>query len=252
MTKRKNTDKNDLNQSVNMLSKSINRASFIFNHISQCGILEINTSGNCYVVLNHPSFGKSHLNYEDFTLDPRLTSLFNLTNNEDISTLNSNEGIQFIHKNEKSLFKEKLFIYYGFYYTEKINVNINRHYFFNSQSIEIYNLLTNNVELFYPFIKYFSLVNQEIFNYAKETASRIKKFEDTPIFKLLNQKNQTPKDEISKFLNTFNLPSKNELFSDKQFQCLQLYYNGTKNKTIAKILKLTSKKMQKLLSTINE
>ena len=77
----------------------------------------------------------------------------------------TNTGVQFLHENEESIYGKKFDLWHGFIYSEQIDENTQRQYYFGSDTPEIYDRLFNNMSLVKKFIKHFKKENEHIVNY---------------------------------------------------------------------------------------
>ena len=155
----------------NNFNKWCERASTILGKVTQCGIVETDKDGYGLIAINRPDFGEEYIDKEHYTIDRHMT--YSEIPVEGFKTQCSNEGIQFMQSNEKSLYGKKFDLWYGFTYTEKINDNIQRQYYFGSDTPEIYDNLVNQSSLVKKLIQYFKQENETIINYYRDRKFKI-------------------------------------------------------------------------------
>ncbi len=223
-------------------NKWAEKAYLILGNVTQCGIIEVDRSGHAFVVANRPDYCEQYLDKKGYCLDHRYTYHKHIP--EGFFTLSTNEGINFLHNNEESLFSRKFNLWDGFSYSEKIDNNTHRYYVFASDSPEIYDKLINNFNLVKKFIKHFKQDNKHIINELKDNKFNLA---DNKENYFLNDKDLAFKPEhkkITSILHTLGVLENNLNITSREWQCLQLYCHGKSASQTGQILGISRRTVE--------
>ena len=204
------------------------KASTILGKVTQCGIVETDNNGNALIAINRPDFGESYISKQSYLMDEHLT--YSRKAIEGFKTQCSFDGVQFLQNHEKSLYGKKFDLWHGFTYTEMIN-NIQRQYYFGSDSPIIYDNLINNVNLVRKLIHQFKKDNEQIINYFRERKFNISEVKED-FFSTINFACKSEAQKFTEMLHSLGMLDINKNVTTREFQCLQLYSQGmSANKT---------------------
>lgn len=229
--------------------KLCENASSILGNITQCGIIEVCKSGGVYIATNKPKFGELLVEREAYKLEP--TFAYSVDIPEGFSAVAGDEGFEHLWGDQESFLGQLIDVRHGFYYTEKIDDETFRHYFFCSEERQIYNTLVRNTTLIKNFIMHFKEVNRAIFNDMQDRKVDMSKEKDN-YFTQLKQQPKTEKERLVAFLHTLNLLDENSNLSDREFQCMKYYCQGLTSKTIGSILNISHKTVESLISFLKD
>ena len=147
--------------------KLCEQAKPILGKVTQCGIIELDKSGNAFIAANRPDFGEAYLEKKGYLLDSHLSFMLNGFD-EGMSAWHTREEYELMHLHANEFYGKHFDIHNGFSFQEKEGVDIRRIYWFASDTPEIYNSIVNNLSLFKKFLKFFKEENQHIIKHFKE------------------------------------------------------------------------------------
>ncbi len=218
------------------------KASPVLGKVTQCGIIEVDHTGHAFIAINRPDFGERFIDKKGFLFDKRYIFSKNLP--EGFLNLCSSEGIQFLHSNEESIFGQTFDLWHGFSFCEKIDEHTYRYYTFSSDTPEIYDKLTNNILLVRKFIKHFKEANKDITEYFKERKFNIANekedfFTNNNSFQYISEK-----DRLVDTLHVLNILDRDKNITNREWQCLQLYYQGKSANQTGEILGISRRTVE--------
>lgn len=227
--------------------KLCENSSAILGNIVQCGIIEVCKSGHILVATNRPEYGELFVQNKVYNLDPMLAYSAHIP--DGFSAVTGTEDFEYMWGDQKDFFGRVFNIIHGFYYTEKVDEETYRHYFFASDERQIYNTLIRNTSLVKNFVMHFKEANRDIFNKMQDRKIDLSK-EKENYFTHLKFPLKTDKERLIAFLHTLNLLSKNETLTDREFQCIKYYYQGRTSKAVGQILHISPRTVESHIDSI--
>ena len=224
------------------------KASPILGKVTQCGIVETDSEGNALIAINRPDFGGLYIDKQSYLVDEHLTYSKNVI--EGFKTQCSFDGVQFLQNHEESLYGKKFDLWHGFTYTEMIG-NVQRQYYFGSDTPIIYDNLVNNVKLVIRLIKHFKQDNEQVINYFRERKFNVSEIKED----YFNETNIICKSDAEKFtdnLHLLGLLGKNEKITDRELQCIQLYTRGMSANKTGKILGISRRTVEAHFTNVKQ
>ncbi|NQY42607.1 MAG: helix-turn-helix domain-containing protein [Legionellales bacterium] len=208
---------------TNHFDKWCEKSRPVLGKVTQCGIIEADSQGHAFIAINRPDFGEKFIDKHGFIFDKRYSYAKNLP--EGFLNLCSNEGVQFLQNNEESIFGKTFDLWHGFSFAEKIDEDTYRYYTFSSDTTEIYDKLTNNINLVKKFIHHFKQDNIHVIEYFKERKFDVSAKKDN-YFVTEDYQYVSEKDRLVATLHALNVLDQDKNITEREWQCLQLYHQG--------------------------
>lgn len=224
------------------------KASTILGKVTQCGILETDNEGNALVAINRPDFGELYIDKQSYLADEHLTYSKNAI--EGFKTQCCFDGVRFLQKHEESLYGKKFDLWHGFTYTEMID-NVQRQYYFGSDTPIIYDNLVNNVKIVRKLIKHFKQDNEQIINYFRDRKFNISEVKED-YFDNTRIGCKSPADRFTDHLHILELLDKDQKITDRELQCLYLYSDGKSANKTGKILGISRRTVETHFNNIKQ
>jgi DNA-binding CsgD family transcriptional regulator len=244
--------------------KWCDKSSSILGNVTQCGILECDSTGNAFLATNRPDVGETYLANRGYLLD----SYFSFDEKLKSIILLSSTRSEYEPSHPSGLFRmfEKHGNNYGVSYVEKINEQTQRLYFFSSNSPEIHNYAINNIQSFKKMLSVFKQDANEIIDYFQDRKFNIADHK-TNYFRSEDRKYLTERERLNDVMHKIGLLNQDLSISEREYECLHLYCLGYSANESSKILgisrrtieshfnslknKLNVKSKSELIETIN-
>jgi len=230
-------------------NKLCKNSSAILGNITQCGIAEICKSGRIFIAANRPEFGEVLVENKAYKLDPTIAYSSDIP--DGFLEYSGHDDFEYLWGDQKSFLGKIFDIRHGFQYSEKIDDETYRQYFFASDGREIYNILVRNLSLIKNFIMHFKEANRDIFNEMQDRKFDISKEKDTYFIKPACS-DKTDKERLLNFLHLYNLLNKNETLTDREFQCMKYYCRGRTSKAIGEIFNISNRTAETHINSLKE
>lgn len=229
--------------------KLCEEASPILGKVTQCGIMELDSNGHALIVANRPDFGEVFIDKKGYTFDPHF--VFSKNFKEGIRSLNSREEYELLYLNAASVYGKNFGIHEGFMWQDKISEDIQRMYWFVSDTPEIYNEVVNNIDIFKRFLKYFRDKNKDVINVARER--KVKISDDREQYFVDNDKQPVSKREkMNLLLHTMGLLDKDQHISKREWQCIELLNLGNSANKTGEILNISRRTVESHFNNIKD
>ena len=224
------------------------KASTILGKVTQCGILETDNDGNAMIAINRPDFGELYIDKQSYLVDEHLTYSKNAI--EGFKTQCSFDGVQFLQNHEESLYGKKFDLWHGFTYTEVID-DIQRQYYFGSDTPIIYDKLVNNVQLVRKLIKQFKQDNEQVINYFRDRKFNISEVKED-YFSDTKSACKSSAEIFTDNLHVLELLEKDKKITDRELQCIQLYSRGMSANKTGKILGISRRTVETHFNNVKQ
>lgn len=219
------------------------RAYPVLGKITQCGILELDKNGYGLIATNRADFGEEYLCNKGYLLDSNISYITDFES-EEISVYSTNRGYKLMHLGEDSLFGDKFGLHFGFIYRTQEENNIQRFYFFGSDTPEIYNEIINNLNIFKKFLVCFKNENKHIISYFRDRKFNISEKKDKYYF-TKNYRMPSERARLNSILHTVGVLERNEQITPREWQCLELYcYHGMSADKTGEILGISRRTVE--------
>ncbi len=199
------------------------QASPILGNVTQCGIIELDNTGHALIVGNRPDFGEAFINKKGYRIDPHL--IFSANFEDGIRAFTSREEYELLYLQACSFYDKDFGLHNGFVWQEKIGDNIQRLYFFSSDTPEIYNAVANNIAMFKKFLKFFKEENKKIIDYF-----RLNKFDIAGnrenYFVTNNNKVISKRQQLNTVLHTLGILPEKKRITEREWQCIEMLELG--------------------------
>ncbi len=229
--------------------KLCEQASPILGKVTQCGIVELDNTGHALVVGNRPDFGEAFINRKGYKLDPHLVFSDNFS--DGIKAFTSREEYNLMYLQASSFYGKNFGVHNGFVWQEKIGKEIQRLYFFGSDTPEIYNAVVNNLSLFKRFLKFFKEENKHIVNYF-----RLNKFDIASnreqYFVKNNHCNISKRQQLNSMLHILGLIEENKNITEREWQCIEMLELGQSAARTGEILGISRRTVESHLQSVKD
>lgn len=221
----------------------------ILGNITMCAIIEVSKSGNVWVAANRPEIEEVYLENKCYKSDPEFAYSSNIS--EGFSIINAHKDLKYLWSDSENSLGEKFDIKHGFYYTEKANSEIYRHYVFLSDEREIYDVLVKNMPVVKEFVMYFRDINEKVIQEMQDRRFNLSEHKDT-YFTQVKRPFKTDKERLIILFHTLGLLNKNEDLTDREFECLRYYCRGRTAKEIGKMLHISPRTVETYMASVKE
>lgn len=229
------------------------KATPILGRVTQCGFLELDGSGNMYIVGNRPDFGEEYLSHKAYILDSHLTFSSKFENYEgEIRAFHTRDEYELLHFSKDSLFQEKFGLHCGFSYKEKIDNDTHRIYWFASDSSEIYNDLINNLVVFKKFLEYFKKENEPVIKYFQQRKFNISDKKENYFSKDDEKAFFSEREKINYLLHSMGILDKNETITKREWQCIKIFQLGKTASKTGEMLGISRRTVETHFNSIKE
>jgi DNA-binding CsgD family transcriptional regulator len=219
------------------------KATPVLGSIRQCGIIELDRSGNALIAANRPDIGEQ--NIENRWFDHEDNWAFIENNKNEITT----HTTQFGH--ESSPIYTENFKCSWFCHRELINQDTQQVCFFASDSPAIYETIIQNIALVKKLVKFFKSENQSILNYYRDRKFNLA-CESTNYFVKNNQNIFTERDKLNYLLQTVGVLQKGVTISKREWQCIKMFEHGKSALETGEILKISRRTVETHWASIKE
>ncbi|NQY43719.1 MAG: helix-turn-helix transcriptional regulator, partial [Legionellales bacterium] len=208
---------------------------------TQCGILELDSSGYGLIVGNRPAFAEVFADKKGYKVDPHF--VFSADFQDGIKAFTSREEYELLYLQARAFYGQDFGIHHGFVWQERIDQNIQRIYFFGSNTPEIYNSVVNNISMFKKFLKFFKTENNRIiadfrnkkFNVADNRENYFVENNNEPFSK---------RKQLNKLLHNLGLLEKNKFISKREWQCIEMLQLGHSAAKTGEILHISRRTVE--------
>ncbi len=215
--------------------------------ITQCGIVECDSTGNAFVALNRPDFGECYIEKQGYLFD-RVFAYSN-SRSPGFYTCLDNTGVQLLQKNEKFLFDRTFDLWFGLGYLDKIDNDTHRYYFFSANTLNIYAKLLNNKCVLLKLIHYFKQDVQYIIDYYKDRKFNIANKKPNYFLCELKNKSYSNKSNLTNVLHSLGLLDDMDI-TEREWLYLNLYIHGKSTNQISEILGVSIKTVKVYLEVL--
>ena len=229
--------------------KLCEEAAPILGKVNQCGIMELDSTGHALIVANRPDFGEVFLDKKGYTFDPHF--VFSKNFQDGMMALSSREEYELLYLNAASVYGKNFGVHEGFIWQEKVSQDIQRLYFFVSDSPDIYNDVVNNIEIFKRFLKYFREKNKDVIKIARERKVKISDSREQ-YFIDDTKKHVSKREQINSLLHTVGLLDKNKNISKREWQCIELLNFGHSANKTGEILGLSQRTIETHFNNVKD
>ena len=221
--------------------KLCEEASPVLGKVTQCGIMELDSTGHALIVANRPDFGEVFLDKKGYTFDPHF--VFSKNFKEGIKAFTTREEYELLYLNAQSVYGKDFGIHNGFVWQEQISQEIQRLYFFGSDTPEIYNEVVNNIEVFKKFLKYFKDRNKDIINMFREKKVKISDSKEQ-YFVDEDSQHVSKREQMNLLLHTVGVLEENTNISKREWQCIELLNLGYSASKTGEILGISRRTVE--------
>jgi len=229
--------------------KICEQSSSVFGHITHSCIIQVHKSGYTYIAGNRPEIEEIYLENENYKSDPIYSYSPDIS--EGFSLVNGIDDFKYLWGDEEHSIGKLFDTKHGFYYTEKVDNEIYKHYFFASDQRHIYNILIRNLSTIKNFIMHFKELNKDVFKEMEDRKVHMSEHKDT-YFNTLKHPFTTCKERLINFLRMFGLLHKYETLTDREFECVKLYCQGQTSKIIGKALDISHRTVESHINSLKE
>jgi len=244
---------NDLLKGYTEHSKHFDRlceeAKPILGKVTQCGIMELDSTGHALIVANRPDFGEVFLDKKGYLFDSSFA--FSKNFKEGIKAFTTLEEYELLYLNAESVYGKNFGIHNGFVWQEKINQDVQRLYFFGSDTPEIYNEVVNNIEVFKRFLKYFRDKNKDVIDIARERKVKISDEKENFFVDDIKQ-HVSKREQMNLLLHTMGLLDRDKNISKREWQCIEFLNLGYSANKTGEILGISRRTIESHFNSIKE
>jgi DNA-binding CsgD family transcriptional regulator len=229
-------------QYTEYFDKWCKKALNILGNIIQCGIIELHSDGTAYIVANRPDIGEQNISKKYYEHETNWTFYKNPVNS--IAT----HSTQFGHENSKVYTKD--FRYSWFYNREVINKDIQRNYFFVSDSPIIYEKFMQNTMVAKRLLQFFKKESSQIINLQQEHKFNLAQ-RSTNYFSVENI-DKTEREKFNELLHVMGVLDKSKSISKREWQCIKIVQQGKTASEAGAILGISRRTVESYFLSVKE
>jgi DNA-binding CsgD family transcriptional regulator len=202
----------------------------LLGEIRQCGIIELDRSGDALIATNRPDIGEQNLENKWYLYEPNWSFIENFA--DDISLHTSQFSCDLdIYENEYKCS--------WFCHRELIDNDTQQICFFSADSPIIYNHLTQSLSLVKKLIKFFKDENKHIIDYYRDRKFDLES--ENSNYKVKRKSQFTERDKVNYLLYMSGALKEGVVVSEREWQCIKMFKTGKTSAETGKILGLSPK-----------